>query len=295
MPGWSGSHPQSPSPCSSFTPFPPSTPAPTSGPIAAARHKIQSFHFHNSLLKALAISLYYDLLPAACSAVSRQQFEEGLVGKGLSRGRSTSPLLTAVRKEVWQELRRLKTPSETFGKICSRYRMYGVRLEGLHHSYLPVSDTFGGSEIFQLWRQLPTFGFDQHHTFNKHPVKKDILLLDSKGTLGEGVVMNRGIGEVELDKEVEQQNEGVVELFFPLEGGFIVRARVGLQDKLDAKVRSVFNCDCSWNGFVFEVSLKDSTWLGENLEEALGRRGLTVGQVLSSCNHCEEAASRKNF
>ena len=173
--------------------------------------------------------------------------------------------------------------------------MYGVRLEGLQHSYLPVCDTFGGSEIFQLWRQLPTFGFDQHHTFNKHPVKKDILLLDSKGTLGEGVVMNRGIGEVELDKEVEQQNEGVVELFFPLEGGFIVRARVGLQDKLDAKVRSVFNCDCSWNGFVFEVSLKDSTWLGENLEEALGRRGLTVDQVLSSCKQCEEAASIKIF
>ena len=123
--------------------------------------------------------------------------------------------------------------------------MYGVRLEGLQHSYLPVCDTFGGSEIFQLWRRLPTFGFDQHHTFNKHPVKKDILLLDSKGRLGEGVVMNRGIGEVESNKEVEQLDEEVVELFFPLEGGFVVRARVGLLDKLDGKVRPVSNCDCS--------------------------------------------------
>jgi len=87
-------------------------PAPTSVLIAAARQTIQSFHFHfhfSLLLKALAISLYYDLLPAACSGVSRQQFEEGLVGKGLSRGRSSSPLLVAVRKEVWQELRRFKT------------------------------------------------------------------------------------------------------------------------------------------------------------------------------------------
>ena len=119
--------------------------------------------------------------------------------------------------------------------------MYGVRLEGLHHSYLPISDTFGGSEIFQLWRQMSTFGFDQHHTFNKHPVKKDILLLDSQGKLGEGVVINRGIGEVESDKEVEQLDKEVVELFFPLEGGFVVRARVGLQDKLDGEVRPVFN------------------------------------------------------
>ena len=175
------------------------------------------------------------------------------MGKGLSRGRSTSPLLAAVRKEVWQELRRWNAPlpnryhasSKTFGKIFARYRMYGVRLEGLHHSYLPISDTFGGSEIFQLWRQMSTFGFDQHHTFNKHPVKKTVLLLDSKGDLGEGMVMNRGIGEVESEKEVAQVDKEVVDLFFPLEGGLVVRARLGLNDKLDVEVRSVFNCDSS--------------------------------------------------
>ena len=44
-----------------------------------------------------------------------------------------------------------------------------------------------------------------------------------------------------------------------------------------------------------EVSLKDSRWLGENLEEALGRRGLTVDQVLCSCNQSEQADSRKTF
>ena len=121
--------------------------------------------------------------------------------------------------------------------------MYGDRLEGLHHSYLPVSNTFGGSEIFQLWKQLPTFGFDQHHTFNKHPVKNNILLLDSEGKLGEGVVINRGIGEVESNKEEEQVDKGVVELFFPLEAGFVVRARVGLLDKLNGKVGPVFNGD----------------------------------------------------
>ena len=117
--------------------------------------------------------------------------------------------------------------------------MYGVRLEGLHHSYLPISDTFGGSEIFQLWRQMSTFGFDQHHTFNKHPVKKDVLLLDSKGDLGEGVVMNRGIGEVPIDNEPEKLNDGLVELFFPLEDGAVVRAAVGLKDRLDEEVNDI--------------------------------------------------------
>ena len=72
-------------------------------------HKV--FTFLSLLFQALAISLYYDLLPAACSAVSRQQFEEGLVGKELRRGRSASPLLTAVRREIWQELRRFNIPS----------------------------------------------------------------------------------------------------------------------------------------------------------------------------------------
>ena len=120
--------------------------------------------------------------------------------------------------------------------------MYGVRLEGLQHSYLPIYDTFGGSEILELWKQLPNFGFDQHHTFKKHPDKKDIMLVDSMGKLGEGVVMNRGIGEANNDKEDKEQldEREVIELFFPLEGGSVGRARVGLRDKLDGKVRLVF-------------------------------------------------------
>ena len=115
--------------------------------------------------------------------------------------------------------------------------MYGIRLDGLHHSYLPISNAFGSSEIFQLWRQLPTFGFDQYHTVYKHPVKKDILLVDSKGGMGEGVIVNKGIGEVKMDKVIEGPDEGLVELHFPLEEGIVVRARVGLKDRLDVEVR----------------------------------------------------------
>ena len=37
---------------------------------------------------SLQMSLYYDLLPAACSAVTRADFEEGRCGKTLRRGRS---------------------------------------------------------------------------------------------------------------------------------------------------------------------------------------------------------------
>ena len=138
--------------------------------------------------------------------------------------------------------------------------MYGVRLEGLHHSYLPVSNTFGGSEIFQLWRNLPNFGFDQHHTFNKHPDKKDILLLDSKGKLGEGVVMNRGIGKVDNEDKEQLDEREVVELFFPLEGGHVVRARVGLQDKLDGKVRPVFKIELELRCFEGESQGFNMAW-----------------------------------
>ena len=85
-------------------------------------HILKAFTFLSLLFQALAISLYYDLLPAACSAVSRQQFEEGLVGKELRRGRSASPLLTAVRREIWQELRRFNIPSNktknSAGTVC---------------------------------------------------------------------------------------------------------------------------------------------------------------------------------
>ena len=88
--------------------------------------------------------------------------------------------------------------------------MFGVRLEGLQHSYLPVSKSFKDSEIFQLWRQLPTFGFGKHHTFNKHPDKKTIMHLDSEGIMDEVVVMNRGIGEVPIDNEPEKLNDELV-------------------------------------------------------------------------------------
>ena len=117
--------------------------------------------------------------------------------------------------------------------------MFGVRLEGLQHSYLPVSKSFGDSEIFQLWRQLPTFGFGKHHTFNKHPDKKTIMHLDSEGIMNEGVVMNRGIGGVPIDNEPEKLNDELVELFFPLEDGAVVRAAVGLKDRLDEEVNDI--------------------------------------------------------
>ena len=37
---------------------------------------------------SLQMSLYYDLLPAACSGVTRADFEEGRCGKTLRRGRA---------------------------------------------------------------------------------------------------------------------------------------------------------------------------------------------------------------
>jgi hypothetical protein len=52
------------------------------------------------------VSLYYDLLPAACIAVNQAEFVAGRCGKGLARGRSACPArAAAARRHVWSELR----------------------------------------------------------------------------------------------------------------------------------------------------------------------------------------------
>ncbi len=60
-----------------------------------------------SLLAVSAqVSLYYDLLPAACSGVSQAEFVSGRCGKGLARGRVACPArAAAARRLVWTELR----------------------------------------------------------------------------------------------------------------------------------------------------------------------------------------------
>ena len=96
---------------------------------------------------ALQMSLYYDILPAACSGVTKQEFELGHCGKTLKRGRSSSGLMTAARREVWAELR--------------RYRIWALSLTGLTHKYLSVWQSFQGSELVEQWRRLPDLSVDK--------------------------------------------------------------------------------------------------------------------------------------
>jgi hypothetical protein len=59
-----------------------------------------------ALLVSAQVSLYYDLLPAACSGVSQAEFVSGRCGKGLARGRVACPArAAAARRLVWTELR----------------------------------------------------------------------------------------------------------------------------------------------------------------------------------------------
>jgi hypothetical protein len=58
------------------------------------------------LVFSAQVSLYYDLLPAACSGVSQAEFVSGRCGKGLARGRVACPArAAAARRLVWTELR----------------------------------------------------------------------------------------------------------------------------------------------------------------------------------------------
>merc|ERR1719225_2506054 len=94
------------------------------------------------------MSLWYDLLPAACSGVTRADFEKGLFGKTLKRGRSCSALMQKARKEVWQELR--------------RYRIWKVDLPGVRHKYLNIWNNFLGSELMDQWRRLKDFNHEEN-------------------------------------------------------------------------------------------------------------------------------------
>ena len=89
---------------------------------------------------SLQMSLYYDLLPAACSAVSRSEFETGKCGKTLKRGRSSSSLMVTARKEVWSELR--------------RYRIWSKPLQNVTHKYLNICNSVCDSELLDQWRML---------------------------------------------------------------------------------------------------------------------------------------------
>ena len=90
---------------------------------------------------SLAMSLWYDLLPAACSGVTRADFEKGLFGKTLKRGRSCSALMQKARKEVWQELR--------------RYRIWKVDLPGMPGKY--VADFLYELNFFRSSAQISKY------------------------------------------------------------------------------------------------------------------------------------------
>ena len=193
-------------------------------------------------------------------------------GKSLSRGRSSSSLMLAVRREVWGELR--------------RYRMFSCSLGGLSHTYLPVWDSFSTSELLEQvstletsaltllqWKMLGEFGFGTHHSVG-HSGER--ILLDSEGDDGEeGLVINRGI-EVEGVEEQKMEEKNAVEIWFTLEGGGSVKVIIGLRDRLDGSFKPSILL------FRLHLSLDDpeATYLGRPWSVALQRLGLAEQQVL---------------
>ena len=105
-----------------------------------------------------------------------QEFEQGHCGKTLRRGRSTSEVMVAARREVWSELR--------------RYRIWALELPGLNHKYLSVWQSFHHSELVDQWRRLPDLFSEQFSLARK---TESELIIDSAGRV-EGSVLNINAG-----------------------------------------------------------------------------------------------------
>ena len=134
--------------------------------------------------ESIRMSLYYDLLPASCSGVTKQEFIEGRCGKALLRGRSSTPLMATARKQVWNELK--------------RYRAWNCKLNGLSHKYLPVWESFDHSEITEQWSKMAEFSSVKCAVFKNC---QDIYFIDSLyPTLvtERGFVMNYGLDSSEV-------------------------------------------------------------------------------------------------
>lgn len=125
----------------------------------------------------LQVSLYYDLLPAACSDVTQADFVAGRCGKGLSRGRLACPArAAAARRHVWAELR--------------PFRMVGLALPGLEHRYLPPrtggssgggGGWLAGTELVDQWRRLAPGFYSPTAATCRLDAERDIILMDTVG------------------------------------------------------------------------------------------------------------------
>ena len=108
-----------------------------------------------------------------------QEFEQGQCGKTLRRGRSSSDLMVAARREVWSELR--------------RYRIWALELPGLNHKYLSVWQSFQQSELVEQWRRLPDLHSAQFCISRKTESK---LSIDSACTIEAGRLnINSGMSD----------------------------------------------------------------------------------------------------
>ena len=156
---------------------------------------------------SLQMSLYYDILPAACSGVTRAEFEQGKCGKTLRRGRSSSQLMLTARKEVWNELR--------------RYRIWNLQLSGVNHKYLNIWNSFDGSELMEQWRKMKSL---LHHENVISSSKDDKILIDSNcQSISYSLLYNCGINNCQSveDPKVETKCH-LVNICYPtLDFGYV--------------------------------------------------------------------------
>ena len=149
--------------------------------------------------QGLQMSLYYDLLPAACSGVTKLEFEQGHCGKTLRRGRSSSDVMVAARREVWSELR--------------RYRIWALELPGLSHKYLSVWQSFLQSDLLDQWTRLPDLA-SQHFSLARHTERK--LVIDSASTVeGSMVDINSGMSDCPQSPYTFQPEDDIVSVSYP--------------------------------------------------------------------------------
>ena len=209
------------------------------------------------------MSLYYDLLPAACSAVSQAEFVSGRCGKGLARGRLACPArAAAARRHVWTELR--------------PFRMAEVVLPGVDHRYLPPrnnnSDTGGlaSSELLAQWHSLLPGFYNQSAATCFVNADRDVIVIDSVGdhdSLPAGsIVFGRSEAKIEeteiIARQICGENCGLTIIVFP-----IMMASVD-----SAQVTVVFS---SRDPLFLPINDPNASFLGLPWAEALQRLGFS--------------------
>ena len=164
----------------------------------------------------------------------------------MRRGRSSSDVMVAARREVWSELR--------------RYRIWAPTLPGLKHKYLSVWQSFQHSELVDQWRRLPDQHSDQFSLARKTESK---LIIDSSSTIeGSALDINSGMSNCPQSAYTLLPEDDIVSVSYPTQDHGTVPVVFSQKDDLFKNYKE-----------------SGASFLGKPYREILAKFSLTEDQV----------------